>query len=318
MSIKISESTYKGIFCLKIENETICVTFLPAQGAKLCSLIYKPTGKEFILQSSHAAYPEAEYAQNYLLGDCAGVDEMFPNIDQCFYDAEPWLGTRLPDHGEVWALPWNYTIGKDDIEFHTHGVRLPYTLSKRVSIAQPCTLKTDYIVRNMSPFPMDYIWAAHMMIASQKGCALNFPEGLKKAYVTMSDSQLIGTYGDTFEYPLVHKQDGTVYDVRIHRGPEANDYQKFYFADPLPEGWGEILYPDGHRLRVEFPKEEVPYIGAIQAEGGELNIRCLFLEPCTGAFDRPDIAKLHGMNSVLPPNSESGWYLNIKVDKGNT
>jgi hypothetical protein len=313
MKTKIYRSTYKSITSLVMDNGTLQATFLPSQGAKLASLILKSTSREFVLQSGNIIYPEARYEQSYLRGDCAGVDDMFPNIDQCFYDAEPWSGVKLPDHGEVWALPWNYLIEGDQVEFNVKGVRLPYLLSKRVSLHQS-KLEITYKVQNLSSFPMDFIWASHMMLSSEKGCYFKFPEGLSKAYTTMSDSGAIGAYGDTFSYPLVQQPNGSMYDIRIHRGPEGNDYQKFYFADKVAEGWGEIHYPDGHRLRVEFPEEVVPYLGVVQGEGGQFNINCMFLEPCTGAFDRPDIAKLHKMNSLLGPNEERQWYLHIMID----
>ena len=78
---------------------------------------------------------------------------------------------------------------------------------------------------------------------------------------------------------------------------------------------GCIHYPEGGSLRVEFPAAEVPYLGAIQAEGGALGLRCMFLEPCTGAFDRPDLAKQHHMNSVLAPYETKRWYLTIRLEE---
>lgn len=313
--MNIYESTYKEIPSIKIENDLLCITVLPSQGSKISSLIFKPTGKEFVLQSGYTKYPEAHYGQDYLHGDCSGVDEMFPNIDPFFYETEPWAGAQLPDHGEVWALPWAYTYFDDAIEFSVHGIRLPYALKKRIAFSKSDTLHISYTLYNLSPYKMDYIWAAHMMLNGERNCLFRFPDGLEKAYCTMSDSRRIGGYGDTFTYPHIKQADGSMYDIRVHTGREANDYQKFYFADKLTEGWGEIIYPDGHRLRIEFPEEQVPYLGAVQGEGGSLGIHCMFLEPCTGAFDRPDIAKLHGMNSIIEGGGEVQWYLNISIAK---
>ena len=314
METKVYSSVYKGISCLIIENDWLLGIFLPSQGAKLASLIYKPTGKEFILQSAYEEYPLSKYGQSYLLGDCAGVDEMFPNIDQCYYDEYPWEGIPLPDHGEVWAIPWQYTIAEDQISFFVHGVRLPYILSKKVKL-NGCSMKSFYELENLSDFQMHFVWASHMMLTSEKNCKFRFPDGLGKGYTTMSDSQTIGVYGDTFAFPIIQKPDGSEYDIRIHRGPKGDDYQKFYFADKLKEGWSEISYPDGHQLRIDFPPEKVPYMGVIQAEGGNFNINCMFLEPCTGAFDRPDIARLHNMNSVLGEREVRKWHLYIGVNK---
>lgn len=315
MEIKIYQSMYKDMPCICMESSAVRAAFLPGQGAKLCSIRYIRTDKEFAFQKKGERYRKAYYGQSYLEGECAGIDEMFPNIDAFNYDDQPWEGTFLPDHGELWALEWDCVQKENAIIFQAHGVKLPYSIQKTVQFLDANTLSCSYEVHNHSPFPIHYIWAAHMMLEGEKGCMFEFPFKETKAYCTLSDSGTIGSYGDSFTYPFVQKADGSVYDIRLHRGNDANDYQKFYFAGKVPEGWGQIQYPDGHLFRIDFDRHAVPYLGAIQGEGGAFNIRCMFLEPCTGAFDNPVAAKQHGMNSVLPPNESAKWFLNIAVTK---
>lgn len=308
------EVDYKGERGLCLENEAIKAVFLPGQGAKLCSLVRKGNGKEYIYQGRSKTYRRGEYGQSYLEGECAGVDEMFPTIDACYYECPPWQGTHFPDHGELWALPWDCSMDSGKQEMSVYGVKLPYHLSKTVTLSGE-RVHIDYELENLSGFPMDYIWAAHMMFRAEEGACFEFDRGLKKAYTTMSDSGTIGKYADTFEYPYVEREDGSRYDIRIHRGEKADDYQKFYFAQKLAEGqgWGRICYPDHTRLTVSFPAEEIPYLGAVQGEGGSLNLKCMFIEPCTGAFDNPASARMHGMYSVLKPKEKKGWYLDIEI-----
>lgn len=311
----IYPSMYKGIEGISVENGTLSAVFLPSQGAKLCSLKSKLTDYEYIYQGKTTKYRMATYGQSYLEGECAGIDEIFPNIDAFYYDMAPWEGSYFPDHGEVWALPWEYEIEGECLKMSTVGVKLPYRLMKRVSMTEDGKLHIEYEVENLSCFAMDYIWASHMMFTAEEGCQFEFEENLSRAYVTMSDSGTIGGYGDTFYYPFAKQRNKIIYDMRVHRGMTANDYQKIYFADKLKadQGWGRIVYPDESSLTITFPIEEIPYLGIIQAEGGELDLRCMFMEPCTGAFDRPDIAKLHGMNSVLQAKEKKCWYLDIQL-----
>lgn len=306
---RIYDVSYKGFPGICMENDALKAIFLPTQGAKLCSLTDRKSGKEFIYQGKTQTYQPSVYGGSYLAGECAGIDECLPNIDACYYDTFPWSGTPLPDHGEVWALPWDMVQEKNAVSFQVHGVRLPYRLEKHVSLHEK-TLRMDYTLTNLSDFRMDYIWAAHMMLQAQAGCRFHLPQELSTAYVTMSASGSIGRYGDTFQYP------GTAgYDFSTYRGDTADDYQKIYFADKLPvhSGWAEISYPDGARFRIRFPAEQIPYLGIIEAEGSELDIRCMFLEPCSGTFDRPDIAKLHGQCSFLTPKQVRSWYLEIQL-----
>lgn len=309
--------TYKGISGVCLENDRIKAVFLPEQGAKLCSLISKDTGREYIYQGKTTEYRTAHYGQNYLDGECAGIDEMFPTIDAEYYRCSPWEGTYFPDHGEVWALKWDAEFKEDILEMSVHSLKLPCVLKKSVQLLSD-KVHMEYELTNLSGFSVDYIWAAHMMFQAEEGACFEFDKELSKAYVTMSDSGMIGRYGDTFEYPYVKSNDGSVYDIRRHRGETSNDYQKFYFAQKLaPEqGWGKIKYPDGDCLTVAFPTEELPWMGVVQAEGGELDLRCMFLEPCSGAFDSTTAARVHNTLSVLKPKEIKRWYLDIEIENG--
>lgn len=313
------DTDYKGIHGICLENERLKAIFLPDQGAKLCSLVRKAAQKEYIYQGKTERYRVAQYGQSYLEGECAGVDEMFPTIDEGYYERTPWKGICFPDHGEVWPLKWEQKVDGTKLCMSVHSVKLPCVLKKAASI-QEDKIHMEYELANLSDFPIDYIWAAHMMFQAEEGASFEFDKGLAKAYVTMSDSGIIGNYGDTFIYPYICQEDGSTYDIRIHRGERANDYQKFYFADKLKsgQGWGRIHYPDESFLTVSFPVEEVPYLGVVQAEGGELDLRCMFLEPCTGAFDSISAARMHNMSSMLQPKEIKKWYLDIEVLEGKT
>ena len=122
---KISETTYKGYPAVSMENGSLHAIFLPLQGSKLCSLIDLTSGQEYIYQGKTQHYRPGTYADGYLGGECAGVDECFPNIDECYYDVFPWKGTLLPDHGEVWALHWDQQLVGDVLTMSVNGVRLP-------------------------------------------------------------------------------------------------------------------------------------------------------------------------------------------------
>lgn len=312
---KIYHSKYKGIECICLENGDMRASFLPGQGAKLCSYYNRKTGYEYIYQGKGTDYKTGTYGQSFLEGECAGVDEMFPNIDAFYYDSYPWEGTHFPDHGELWALPWDARTDEGSLAMTVYGIKLPYRFTKVVTMNQYGKLYMEYQLENLSPFEMPFVWAAHMMFHAEEHCCFEFEKSLSKAYTTMSDSKMIGKYGDTFAYPLVKDSEGRDYDIRENRGEQASDYQKFYFAEKLKEhqGWGRIVYPDQGSLTISFPTDKVPYLGAVQGEGGELGLRCMMLEPCTGAFDRPDIARLHDMDSVLKPKEIREWYLDIEV-----
>src|SRR5512133_2380160 len=143
MSAVCHVSRYKDQPAVTLESAMLAAQFLPGIGAKLCSLVYKPAGVELLLQRPAPEYRQAPYDGDYVAqGECSGFDEMFPSIDRGFYEAYPWRGTPLPDHGEVWSLPWEYSERDAELEFSVHGVRFPYRLEKWVRFTDEGTLRS--------------------------------------------------------------------------------------------------------------------------------------------------------------------------------
>lgn len=318
MESRVYLTKYKGQRSLAIENEFIRAEFLPNIGSKLCSLKDKVTGQEFMTQREGDKYLLQPYDGNYLKGECSGFDDMFPSIDECYYERYPWKGTRIPDHGEVWTLKWDYKLNKDSIYMGVHGVRFPYRLEKKITFVSEKTLRIDYKAVNPTNFDMEFLWAGHIMINAVEGCRVLLPKDMKRAVCTFSVSGLIGEYGDEFTWPEVRKENGEIYRADIFRSRDANDFQKFYFKDKLKKGWCALKYPNSETVfAVSFPVETVPYLSIIQGEGGAFGLYNVFFEPCTAPYDRIDVAKLHGKNSVLKARSEYRWYLNITVDRKN-
>ena len=157
----VSASRYKDQAAVTIESDIMRAQFLPHFGAKMCSLVYKPLERELLVQRPGAQYLLQPYDGDYVAGECSGFDDMFPTIDECHYDAFPWKGTRLPDHGEVWSIPWQLEASDKELHLAVYGVRFPYKLEKWVSFASDSTLRIRYRLTNLSNFDFDFLWAAH-------------------------------------------------------------------------------------------------------------------------------------------------------------
>ncbi|MCL2343098.1 MAG: hypothetical protein FWC62_04250, partial [Firmicutes bacterium] len=269
------------------------------RGSKMVSLQDKISGRELLLQSKGDALLQGGYDTDYNTMDVCGFDEMFPTIDACFYESVPWEGTRLPDHGEVWGLDWDCTAADDYIQASVHGVRLPYMLSKRIYFFGEAVLRIDYTLRNLSPFDLDFVWAAHAMFAMEENSAVLLPDGCESGMLTYSYDDLLGSFGNSVELQNV-----------LEIGQPYEKYMdKFYIDDPVTKGWCGVFHPSDHSTyRLSFPIESVPYLGVLVSKGLHIG-NCAILEPCTGIFDRPDRAKAFGKNSVLKAKSSCTWYL---------
>ena len=315
MNTKIYPSTYKDQPALTIESPQVVAQFLPHIGAKLCSLVYKPAALELLIQRPGDHYKLAPYDGDYVeQGECSGLDDMFPAIDRCYYEGYPWQGTPIPDHGEVWSIPWSVTTEAEQLHMATHGVRFPYRLEKWISFSGPAALHMAYRLTNLSPYPFDFIWAAHPMLVLEEGAELRLPEGIEKVVTAFSTSGRLGRYGDEHTWPLAAMADGTQRDLRQIGPKRTRDAEKYYVKGKLPAGWCELTYPQNSLvLRLEFPIEQVPYLGVLPNEGGWQDLYNIFLEPATGPLDRLDVARLHGQHSTVAGGSIYAWHLTLKL-----
>jgi len=317
----ISATRYKDQSAVTLETERLRAQFLPGIGAKLCSLIAKPQGQqreiELLVQRPSPAYRLQPYGGIYVDGECSGLDDMFPTIDVCHYEGHPWQGTVLPDHGEVWSLPWAYEIDSahDQLQLSVHGVRLPYRLEKTISFSDDCTLRMDYTLHNLSPFDMDFLWAAHPMFVMDEGSQVILPNGADRVALVFQANGNLGRYGDELVWPVATLSDGQQRDLSVMAPKSSARAAKFYVKGRLPEGWCQLTYPArGLALTLRFPVEQVPYLGILSNEGGWDDLYNIFLEPTTSSFDRPDVARLRGECAQVKAGQQYRWYLSISVD----
>jgi hypothetical protein len=315
MTVNIHPSQYKDQRAVTIESECVAVQFLPSIGANLCSLIYKPLGLQLLIQRPGAQYKVAPYGGDYVAqGECAGMDDMFPTIDRCFYERDPWQATTLPDHGEVWSIPWDHTIEGDCLHFATHGVRLPYTLEKTISFVDDGTMHIAYRLTNHSPFDMDFLWAAHPMFMLEEGAELALPDDVQRIITVASPDGKMGGHGDEHAWPIAVLSDGTPRDLRRIQPKASRSFVKYYAKGRLAAGWCALTYPASKlTLKLSFPVEQVPYLGILPNEGGWQDLYNVFLEPATASFDRPDVARLRGECSAVKAHSTYEWYLDIAI-----
>lgn len=315
MSATARPSRYKDQPAISLESEALLAHYLPGVGAKLCSLRYKPLDLELLLQRPQAQYRLAPYDGSYVAeGECSGGDEMFPSIDRCFYEGYPWRGTPIPDHGEVWSLPWQGTEQGGRLHFAVHGVRFPYRLEKWVSLVDEATLHTDYRLTNLSGFDFDFMWAAHMMLNLEEGAELALPEGVRKVVTALSFDGGLGRYGDEFDWPLARLAAGQTRDLRRMQPKSARQTVKYFVKGRMPEGWCALTYPQsGCTLRLSWPVEQAPYLAVLADEGGWDDLYSLFLEPATASFDRLDVARLRGECSTVKAGDVYEWHLDITL-----
>ena len=311
----ITRGAFKGEAALVLENESLRALILPEWGAKTISLIHRASGTETLWQNSSPTFARTGYGDPYGNGEFAGFDEMFPTISRCFYESAPWAGAEVPDHGEVWTVPWEVTEGQGDVTLAVRGVRFPYRLQKTVAL-QGEKLVARYAAENLSEHPLDFIWAAHPLFNATEGMKFLVPRGMRRI-INAVPGPVLGGYGGKFDFPVARRDDGT--SVRLDRVPAQNTtgYQKYWFEQKVTAGWC-VLHDQDRRLNIgmSFPPEQVPWLGMWLNEGGFAGQYNIAPEPATAAMDRIDFSKMWETGSVLKPGERREWHLAISVAEG--
>ncbi len=184
MNCKISRSKYKDIDCLILENGKLAVTVIPECGGKIQSIYDMEKKKEYIWQSPWEHFRKGQYDSLFESGEFSGFDDMFPTVSECYYPSGPWKGTKVPDHGEVWSLPYDFEIKDDSVVLSVNGVRFPYRLQKTLSFSDASILRIDYKAFNLTGFDFDFIWAAHPLFNCNESMEIVFPKSVKICVLT--------------------------------------------------------------------------------------------------------------------------------------
>lgn len=305
-------SVYKNKKSIVLQNSRVRAEFIPEPGGKMVSLINRDTNFEYLVQRTNPVYLDQPFDGKYVNGECSGYDDMFPTIDECYYEMEPWKGIKMADHGEVWSLDWDYEMKEDSVKMTVAGKRFPYELEKEISFINENTIRIQYKLVNKSIHDFEFLWAGHFMLNLQEGTKLVVPDDCKEAITILTNTSR--KVGDINYWPNFTDKAGNFYRVDISRSKEADGFEKYYFNNKLKDGWCELMYPDSkNKIKISFPVDTVPYLGILMNENGWDNLYNIFIEPCTVCYDRPDIAKQHGQVSSVKGLGEYKWHIDITI-----
>ena len=317
MKINISHTQYKKVDAILMESDLLAITIIPESGAKIQSIYNKSRQKEVLYQSEREEFRKSIYGAKFENGDVSGFDEIFPTIDECFYPTWPWAGTPVPDHGEVWALPWDYKVEENSIILSVYGVRFPYRIEKKIEFLRDNCLRLSYKAFNLSNFDFDFIWSPHPYFVCEENTRVVLPPSVKEVISTCSLENRLGDYGTIHSWPVTETSNGEKYNIADVMHPRyAGKCEKFYAVNKPLEGWCALHNTSsGETIGLSYPNDKLPYLGVWE---GIINDKYITaLEPVTGALDRLDVSKLSGKAGVIKARSRYEWFLNLTFETVN-
>ena len=309
--MNIARGNYKGMNCYFLENQQIRLVVIPELGAKIASLIYKPQEFEVFFQPSQGCYNLAHYGVDFANYDTSGADEMFPNIDSCLYPYQGYGGQALPDHGELWSIPWRVAEVGAGLTTEAEGTALPYIFTRTISLKEN-TVHLEYQVINLGDKLLYGLWAFHGLVTCDQSTRLILPE--TQGVITVHNSKLLGPIGTKHSFPITIDQAGNLYRLDQISPRSAEKTEKIYLEGTIEKGEAALILNNGQlEYKLIFPKDRVPYMGIWINEGGFKGEYNCALEPSTGYYDSLEIA--HKLGSIQPinPGETRQWYLDIQL-----
>jgi hypothetical protein len=300
--IRINNSKYKDIPAIEVNTGSFTALFLPEHGGKLTSLKDYKTGREILAQRPGKTYRKLDYAGKYTDAECSAFDDMFPTIDRYFYNLPPWEGIEVADHGEVCGLKWQYDVNKTSFHMWVYSPRFGYKFEKWIS-SKKGELSIDYRVTNNTDFQFECLYGAHCMIAAEKGARIEteFGEGCHGTLIFDSQGKP-GHYGNPF-----------IWNPACVFTPAKSEKstRKIFFNEPAKEGWCRYIYTDGSNITMRYSADKLPYLGVWFNWGAVKGLYNIAFEPCSGSYDRPDLARMHNQCHVLEAYGVFEWSISF-------
>lgn len=310
----ISQDVFHGLAAWRLESELLRVVIVPQCGGKIVSLYDKRAGFEWLAQPRTPLKP-APYGSVFVEQDMSGWDETFPTIDACSYPVEgQYLGRLIPDHGELWSLPWERVeLRTEKLFLSVNGRALPYRFWRIAWLEQPDCLCLDYSVQNTGMEPIQTLWAAHPQFAATVDTQIILPE-TAGAVINVIPGPIWGAAGARHPWPEAVAADGSAW--RLDRvGPaERRDFRKFYLPPEQPVSWAGIdMLGRGCSLRMHWQTTEVAYLGIWVDEGAINSAAVVALEPANGFYDSLTLAIENKRAMQLEPGETQTWSLKVSI-----
>ncbi|RUS45580.1 hypothetical protein [Cohnella sp. AR92] len=298
---KVTASEYRGWPSIVLETELMRVELIPGLGAKLVSLRYKATGKEWLVDAGSRALRQPAYGSSFGQADMSGWDECFPTIDPCTVGAD---NIFLPDHGELWALPWTAEANEESVTCSVQGVALPYLFSRNLRFSSADTLRMNYRVANLGDRPFPYLWVPHPQFAVTEPTRIELPPSEREAEAVCVFGGLHHVTGERYRWD----------ELTLVGERQNGDGRKYYAPGRWEEGWCGLSAPiSGNWLRLQVDPREVPYFGVWIDEGMGNDRNAIALEPSIGYYDSLERAAENGSAPSVAPGSSHEWSLELRL-----
>ncbi len=314
---RITETIYRGLRTVTLENETLRVSFLADKGSDILEFLHKPSDTDFMWRSPLGVRNPATFIPTIPRPEGAFLDYYEGGWQECLPtggNETEYAGTKFGPHGEVCLIPWEYTVLEDKpecvrVRFSVRTYRTPFFLEKTVTLERNSgVLAFAERLANEGAVPMDLMWGHHPAFGPpflDQSCVIDLP-GATVRTVSLGETSRCQP-GTGFVWPLVPDRGGKMIDLSRIPPAEVGSYDLAFLTD-LTAGWYAIT---NIARRVGFgmvwPVETFRAVWFWQVFGGALGqpwygrTYNIALEPWTTPHQTLTDAIKQGTHYVLAP-----------------
>lgn len=317
---KVKVGSHKGFTQITLDNGVIRTAVLPELGGKIISLMRVASGREYLISlPTGTDFRKPGLGGIFVDYNNVGFDECIPTITACTYPDGSFAGTQLPDHGDVWSLPWQHEVCGTSLLLSVEGRSLPYIFNKRL-ILDGDALRIEYELQNRSTAAFHYLWSAHPLLNTEPGATILLPLDSATLLIDSSKGGRLGSKGESCAWPVATQKDGKTADLRLMR-PRGETSDKLY-TPRLDKGYCGLYYPrTSESILFKFDVTAVPYVGMWICHGGSgpFNPKepyTIALEPCNGRPDSLLEAVARREHAALLTQERKQWDLSLELLEG--
>jgi len=292
-----------------LQTRCVEIRVIPELGARVVSLRNRCTNREWMwhppggLKLFHNAF-----ADDFGKSTFAGLDECLPTLAAC-----EWKNRSLPDHGEVWALPWKLdenAFARGRIATSVSTPVSPFEFEREISLDEN-RVTLSYSLTNRGDANEEFLWSIHPLLTLEPDDRIELPEEVQEFRIDGGSGAPELSRGATWSYPDPFEN----FEIdSLQLGDNRNGCVKG-FTHPLREGRAAVFNDrTGDRLEFQWNPCDNNTLGIWLTRGGLNGWHHVALEPTNGAPDSLAIAvkqwKRHGL---LAPQETRRWSIQICV-----
>jgi len=313
MSPSIVPTTVGGMKGVILENEKVRTVLMPEFGARILSIVYKPTETEFVWHNPKVPVMKPTYLPEF--EDMSGLFDCLPTCENCTF--KKW---NLPMYGEVASEPWR--VVRTEKKPRAVTVKLqrklpvyPLLVNKSLTLRKnESMLELNYKLTNLSDEKLQYHYSGHNTLQINPYYRIVLPPEVKKVKRGMAITDRLGNLGDEIPWPIANDRDGKTVDISKVGQPCEGTGENLY-TPKLRESWA-VAFNESRKEAIgfSFQADVLPHILVWINRGGYLGHYHIALEPSTGRPDNLDVAVNQWKDyAEIGPRADVTWTTKIFV-----